>query len=506
MEKIKAVIYIRVSDESQIKNNSLETQLKACQSFAEANGFEVVEVFRDEGVSAKHIQTRPEMRRLLQFCTLKKNNISRVVVYKMDRWTRNTEEGLVAISFLAKYGVNVIPATEVADLNPMGKAIRTMLMALGELDNGMKSERVKDNMQTMFRKGIWCWKPPIGYIRPAGTKEEIKGKPPIIKPKLDEMIRLLYIKASEGKYSKKYLAGYLNSLGFKDCYGKEADGKLITHIIQNSFYYGYMYAPKWKEYSWGHHKAIIDQSTWDKANINTFGMKRKYSLQDSNIYLLKGLLKCATCNHLQTSSNPKGRSQNYLYYECHNKSCAKQERIDVSEAHKQFLKILSKLKPSKRVLKLFTTIVFEEWDTSIEMSRSEAKLIDTHIQRLEDEITGFATSNSKGILSDDEATSRIEKRRQEITVLKIERADYKIEEYDTEAVKNFTEAFLTHLDKFWQQLELPEKKMLQEHIFPVGLLCENKMIRTTNLAPSFELIEAMKDENFNLVIRQGLEP
>ena len=60
MEKLRAVIYIRVSDESQIKNNSLETQLKACHSYADLNGLEVVKVFREEGVSAKHIHTRPD--------------------------------------------------------------------------------------------------------------------------------------------------------------------------------------------------------------------------------------------------------------------------------------------------------------------------------------------------------------------------------------------------------------------------------------------------------------
>ena len=61
MEKLKAVIYLRVSDESQIKNNSLETQLISCRLFADANNLEVVKVFREEGVSAKHVHTRPEM-------------------------------------------------------------------------------------------------------------------------------------------------------------------------------------------------------------------------------------------------------------------------------------------------------------------------------------------------------------------------------------------------------------------------------------------------------------
>ena len=104
MEKPRSVIYIRVSDPSHIENNSLETQLKACQSYAERNGLQVVEIFSEEGVSAKTVHNRPEMRRLLKFCTDKKNKISKVIIYKMDRFSRSTEDTLVAISLLAKQG------------------------------------------------------------------------------------------------------------------------------------------------------------------------------------------------------------------------------------------------------------------------------------------------------------------------------------------------------------------------------------------------------------------
>lgn len=179
MQKPKAVIYIRVSDESQVKNNSLETQLKACENYAALNGLEVVRVFREEGFSAKHVHNRPEMRALLSYCCLKKNNISQVIVYKMDRWTRNIEEGLSSISLLSRYDVLLTFATEVAEQTPMGRAIRTILMVVGELDNGVKSERVKDNMLAMYRHGKWPWKPPIGYMRPKGDREFIKGKPAI---------------------------------------------------------------------------------------------------------------------------------------------------------------------------------------------------------------------------------------------------------------------------------------------------------------------------------------
>lgn len=506
MENLRAVIYIRISDPSQIDNNSLETQLKACQTFADTKGYEVVEIFREEGVSAKHINTRPEMRRLMSYCTTKSNRISKVIIYKMDRWTRNLEEGLYAITILAKSGIGIEPATEITEQNAMGKAMRSILMALGELDNNLKGERVHDNMKTMFKNGLWCWKPPVGYTRPKGSREETKGKPPILDTNLSKIVSAMFLKASESPCSKKYLADYMNQLGWKQFYGKKADGKLVAQIVRNSFYYKYMFAPKWNEYQWGEHEALTDKLIWDKANVNVFGRKRKLNAQDSTIFPLKGSLNCATCGHPMTSSNPKGRNKNYLYYECHNKACTKQERIDIDGAHEQFLNILSGLRPTKRALRLFSQLVFEEWDTSINQSKNEAKLLDEQVSMLEGKLTSIAESASKGILTDEEAKSRADDIRNEITVLRVERSDIRISQYDTEAVRNFTENFLLNLDNLWLQLELPQKQALHLEIFPEGLVADNRKVRTTKLASSFELIRALDDPNYDLVSRVGIEP
>lgn len=505
MGSLKAVIYIRVSDESQILNNSLDTQLKTCRDYAESNGYEVVKVFREEGVSAKHVQTRPAMRDLLACCTLKKNQISAVIIYKMDRWSRNTSEGLIAINLLAKYGCNIVPATEIADQSPMGKAMRTILMAVGEMDNDTKGLRVKDNMQSMFRKGLWCWKPRIGYKRPYKTKEESKGKPVVFDGRLAEIIRLMFLKAAETTISKKALADHANRLGFKEIYGKEADGKLAASIISDTFYYGYMYAPKWQEYSWGKHEALVDQITSERANVNLFGRTKKYKHQDNNIYPLKGFLQCSGCSNPMTSSNPRGTSKSYLYYECHNTKCSNKKRIRADKAHEQFSSLLGSIRPSERVLKLFSHLVFSEWDKSIDERKREAEILDEQIRSLENKLTAIAESNSKHILTDEEAQARAVEIRNDITVLRVERVDIRIEQYDTEAVKSFTENFLVNLDKLWLQAELPHKQALQSEIFPNKLRVENGEIRTNGLASTFKLIEELNTENIDLVTRERIE-
>ena len=182
------------------------------------------------------------------------------------------------------------------------------------------------------------------------------------------------------------------------------------------------------------------------------------------------------------------------------------ERIGIDKAQKQFLQILSGLRPSKRALKLFSVMVFSEWDKAFEEAKNKADEIEKQISRLEERLVSISESNSKGILNDEEAKSQAEKVRADISVLRVERSDHRIEEYDTEAVRNFTKSFLMNLNNLWLSLALPEKQQLQTRIFPKGLLCENKKIRTTIISRSFGLIEALEAPNFHLVTPPGLEP
>lgn len=502
MIKERAVIYIRVSDPSQVENNSLETQEETCKKFVESKGYELVEpIFRDEGISAKNFQKRPGVKQLLYFCTLKKNNIQKVVVYKMDRWTRNVEEGLAAISVLAKSGVILESATEATSETAMGKAMRTILMAIGELDNGLKSERVKDNLKTLFSKGQWCWKPPIGYKRPGLSKEERKGKPCIIDDNLGPIVKTIFLEASNGTKKKVKLAKIANDLDFEKYNGTSADCNLISKIVKKTFYYGLMYAPAWKKYQWGIHDPIIDEETWRRANTNLFG-KRKYKFQDVELFPLKGIIVCGVCGHPMTTSNPRSKFQ---YYECKKKGCVKQQRLLNDRAEKQFIALLQSIKPSQEVLKLFNHLVFSEWDKTIQSQKQIIEQYNTKISGLEDEISYHSISSAKGILKEEEANNLIEKARVEIASLKMERGDLKIDKYDSEITRNFTEAFLNNLDQFWLRLDLAKKQLLQCMIFPKGILCQDMQIRTDALSPSFEYMQQLKLQNSPLVTPRRIE-
>ena len=85
-----AVKYTRVSGEKQMHNDSIETQNKIIDEFAEKLNYQIVETFGDTHESAK-TDERKEFLRMISFCKKSRGKISTILVYKMTRFSRTVE-------------------------------------------------------------------------------------------------------------------------------------------------------------------------------------------------------------------------------------------------------------------------------------------------------------------------------------------------------------------------------------------------------------------------------
>src|SRR3990167_1751949 len=108
----RAIIYLRVSTEEQVDNFSLETQEKICTQEAQRRGMEVVQIFKEEGRSAKTITGRPVLLELLEFCRKNKKTLDAVMVYRLDRMSRQLQDYLAIRKRLAEYEISLISASE----------------------------------------------------------------------------------------------------------------------------------------------------------------------------------------------------------------------------------------------------------------------------------------------------------------------------------------------------------------------------------------------------------
>lgn len=165
----KAVVYLRVSTEEQVDNFSLDTQEKICRMEAEKKGYEIIEVFREEGRSAKSITGRPILISLLEYARKNKRRFQAVFVYRIDRVSRVTADYIAIRTKLEGLGISIISATEPTGSRPTEKLIELMLAGFAQLDNEVKSERARNGLRARFLSGlIVSGYAPLGYKKEAG--------------------------------------------------------------------------------------------------------------------------------------------------------------------------------------------------------------------------------------------------------------------------------------------------------------------------------------------------
>lgn len=88
----KAVIYCRVAASSTIQkdDSGIHSQLTHCREFARHKGYEVVEVFHDEGVSG-NVTDRPGLQAMLRYLGEHRYAHMVVLVNDIGRLARNVE-------------------------------------------------------------------------------------------------------------------------------------------------------------------------------------------------------------------------------------------------------------------------------------------------------------------------------------------------------------------------------------------------------------------------------
>lgn len=151
-ESRKAVIYCRVSTEEQTFGGSLNSQERECRSFAQRQGLDVVKIFREEGESGRS-GCRTQLNAMVNFVSLKQNDIGYVVVLKVDRLMRNHEEFYALETVLRKFKVRILYVLENNENNSNGKLARGISGVMAEYESNVNSERTKAGNREAFLNG-----------------------------------------------------------------------------------------------------------------------------------------------------------------------------------------------------------------------------------------------------------------------------------------------------------------------------------------------------------------
>ena len=125
---MNAVIYARYSSDSQ-REESIEGQIRECTEYAKRNGITILDTYIDRALSVRSAD-RPEFQRMIK--DAEKELFEIVLVWKLDRFSRDRYDSAYYKHILKKHGIKVVSAKENISEGPEGIILESMLEGMAE--------------------------------------------------------------------------------------------------------------------------------------------------------------------------------------------------------------------------------------------------------------------------------------------------------------------------------------------------------------------------------------
>lgn len=141
---IRCAIYDRVSTDIQVQHGlSLDTQKELLTEYALSHGYEIVDYYIDEGLTArKKLQNRKDFMRLLR--DIESDKIDLVLVTKLDRWFRNVKDYHNTQAVLEQHHCNWRTILEDYDTSTADGQLKiNIMLAVAQNESDRTSERIK---------------------------------------------------------------------------------------------------------------------------------------------------------------------------------------------------------------------------------------------------------------------------------------------------------------------------------------------------------------------------
>jgi DNA invertase Pin-like site-specific DNA recombinase len=165
----KAGIYVRVSTADQ----HVESQLYDLRELAAQRGLEVVQEYRDCGVSGKRAR-RPGLDALIADARRKKFSVCLVAAF--DRVARSVKHFLQLMDEFDSLGVVFISRRENIDTSgPMGRLFLTLIGSISELESALIRDRVLAGMRRAKLDGVRIGRAPMNLDRAGIVRDRLSG-------------------------------------------------------------------------------------------------------------------------------------------------------------------------------------------------------------------------------------------------------------------------------------------------------------------------------------------
>ena len=453
------------------KGESIGNQVELCKEYVRNMfGEEYVDrcvVFEDEGFSGGNLQ-RPDFKRMME--EVRKRKFKAIVVYRLDRISRNISDFTGLIDELTKLDVSFVSIKEQFDTStPMGRAMMFIISVFSQLERETIAERIRDNMHELAKTGRWLGgNTPTGFESGAVSKITIDGKERksyklILIPEEIEIPKMIFdlyletdsltaveaellrqrIKTKQGKdftrfaikailQNPVYMVAdedafhYFSEREAEVCFPKEAfDGScgIMTYNRTNQEKGRTTQLLPVSEWiiALGKHPGVVPSKNWIKVQESLDRNKSKaYRKPRNNEALLTGLVYCACGERMYPKLTQRKTADGDLIYTyvCKMKERSKRERCNRRNANGNIL--------DAAIIEQIKSLTDHDSDFVSQLAKSrefytgkreqyEKQLEDLRAEYAKNEQTVNGLIDSLGMVGDSIARPRVLKRIEELT-------------------------------------------------------------------------------------------
>ena len=372
-------LYVRVSTGYQVDKDSLPFQKKELKAYCEHVlhiDKDRIEIFEDAGKSGKNTK-RPAFERMMD--KVKAGQVSHVVVYKIDRISRNLVDFSIMYNEFKYHRVAFISLNEQFDTSSaMGEAMLKIVLVFAEMERKLTSERVTDVMIGRAQSGLWN-----GARVPYGWDWDDEKKCPVHSKVEAKYVKQMYEDYLNGGSSVSIAKNY-NANKIPTKRGGEWTSKTIADVIRNpmnkgDYRYNYRESARGRKkpqeeviYIKGVFEPLVSINDWEKANklMDGRGFKMNSSgqiIMNKRCNVFTGLIFCGKCGeryNVRSKDCRQGSGFRPSSYACGKKSrkgtCDNQNISDVIIAPIMINYIAAMVDVSKHKKQIKTTKELEQ--------------------------------------------------------------------------------------------------------------------------------------------------
>ena len=406
-----AVVYARYSCDRQ-NEQSIDGQLRVCNDYAEKNDIIIVDNYIDKAMSGTN-DDREAFQRMLKDSD--KQTWDYVLVYKLDRFSRNKFEMAIHRKHLKDNGIKLVSVMENIPDGPEGILLESLLEGMNQYYSEELSQKTKRGMNETRLKGNFIGGfVNYGYYRKK-EDDNTESKKLYINEDEASILRQIFTDYANGvKISD--IVRKLNSQGITNKGSKFLNSTVREFLLQEK--YTGIYKLNGQVYDKVYPK-IIDEDLYElvrrRLDKTRYGNRRR----NHATFLLRNKTFCGYCGSMLHALSAKNRWGNYRYYKCsedrkndvaHNKTIKKDDLENI--VNKAIMKAFN----NENSISAFADAVIEVNQNKIN-SNSSMRILKADLDKVSKSINNIMNAIEQGIITETTKSrlEELEKQKREIT-------------------------------------------------------------------------------------------